>query len=112
MKKISLFCRFDDGGFSPMLENNNSSFELILKAIEKAGYKPGEDVWIAIDCAASQFYNEKKKLYKLKSAKKQYSSDELIDYWLKLVSKYPIISIEDGLADERLGRMDCFHCCY
>jgi len=91
---------FDDGGFSPVLTNNNLAFELILKAIEKAGYKPGEDVWIAIDCAASQFYNEKEKLYKLKSAKKQYNSSELINYWIKMINKYPIISIEDGLADD------------
>jgi enolase len=98
-KNISV-CRFDDGGFSPMFSSNNIAFEFILKAMEKAGYKPGVDAWIAIDCASSQFYNEEKKLYKLKSAKKEFNSGELIDYWIKLVNKYPIISIEDGLADD------------
>ena len=90
----------DEGGFAPNLKSNEQAIEYVLKAIEKAGYKAGEDIVIAIDAAASEFYNEKKKLYHFASTKKDYTSSELVDYWKKLVKKYPIASIEDGLDED------------
>jgi len=90
----------DEGGFAPNLKSNEEAIEYILKAIEKAGYKPGKDVYIALDAAASEFYNEKKKIYHFDSTGKDYTGDQLVDYWKKWVNKYPIISIEDGLAED------------
>jgi enolase len=90
----------DEGGFAPNLKSDDEAIELILKAIENAGYKPGEEIVLALDAAASEFYDENKKLYSLKSQNKNLTSDELIDYWDKLTEKYPIASIEDGLHED------------
>lgn len=91
----------DEGGFAPNLPDNEAAFEFILKAIKAAGYKAGEDVLLAIDAAASEFYDEEEG-YKLKVGGKEvvYSSDEMIEYYKMLVKKYPLISIEDGLAED------------
>lgn len=90
----------DEGGFAPNLKSNEEAIELVLKGIEKAGYKPGDDVFIALDPAASEFYDVKDKLYKLESNGKKYSSAEMVNYWKNWVKKYPIVSIEDGLAED------------
>ncbi|MFW5805968.1 MAG: phosphopyruvate hydratase, partial [Bacteroidales bacterium] len=90
----------DEGGFAPALKSNEEAIEVVLKAIEKAGYKTGEEVFIALDPAASEFYNEETGLYELKSNNKKLSSDDMVQYWSEWVKKYPIISIEDGLAED------------
>ncbi|MFO7880448.1 MAG: phosphopyruvate hydratase [Bacteroidota bacterium] len=90
----------DEGGFAPGLSSNEEAIEYVLKAVEKAGYKPGEDVYIALDPAASEFYNEESRLYELKSNGKKLSSDDMVQYWSEWVKKYPILSIEDGLAED------------
>ena len=91
----------DEGGFAPEIKSNEEAIETVLKAIESAGYKPGEQVKIAMDAAASEFYDVKKKKYIFKkSDNKILSSEEMVDYWAKWVKKYPIISIEDGLAED------------
>ncbi len=90
----------DEGGFAPDLKSNEEALEVILEAIEKAGYKAGEEIFIALDPAASTFYDKDEKLYNLKSEKRKLSSDEMIDFYTKWVEKYPIISIEDGLAED------------
>jgi len=90
----------DEGGFAPELESNEQALELILEAIDKAGYKAGKQVGIALDAAASEFYNKKKKKYVFhKSDNSEKSSDEMVAFWADWVSKYPIISIEDGLDE-------------
>ncbi|MGI6479578.1 MAG: phosphopyruvate hydratase [Salinivirgaceae bacterium] len=90
----------DEGGFAPDLKSNEEAIEIILKAIEKAGYIPGDDILIAIDAAAKEFYDKNKKRYILESNNKEYSTLEMIDYWKNFVTKYPVISIEDGLDEE------------
>ncbi|ADK82833.1 MULTISPECIES: phosphopyruvate hydratase [Sediminispirochaeta] len=91
----------DEGGFAPNLKSNEEACELILQAIEKAGYRPGEDVMIALDPAASEFYDEKSGKYKLRwSTGAEYSSTEMADYWASWTEKYPIISLEDGMAED------------
>jgi len=91
----------DEGGFAPELKSNEEALDTILKAIEKAGYKPGEDVVLSLDAAASEFYDSNDKIYNLvKSGKGKLSADELIDYWAELAEKYPIFSIEDGLDED------------
>ena len=91
----------DEGGFAPNLKSNDEAIELILKAIGQAGYKPGEDVCIALDPAASEFYDEEKKIYKLKwSTGDELTSEQMVDFWRQWTDKYPIISIEDGLAQD------------
>ncbi|HRG32846.1 MAG: phosphopyruvate hydratase [Saprospiraceae bacterium] len=91
----------DEGGFAPSLGSNEEAIELILKAIESAGYKPAEDVWLAMDAAVSEMYNETDKLYHFhKSGSKSLTSDEMVDFWDRWTSKYPLISIEDGLAED------------
>jgi enolase len=89
----------DEGGFAPHLKSNIEAFDLIIEAINKAGYTSGEDVFLAIDVAASQFYNEKTKKYELIGENKSFTTEELIDFYASLVDKYPIISIEDGLEE-------------
>jgi enolase len=86
----------DEGGFAPNLESNQAALELLIAAIEKAGYKPGEQVALAMDVAASEFYKEGQYIYDGSS----HSPEEFIDYMAKLVGQYPIISIEDGLHEE------------
>ncbi|MDD3065955.1 MAG: phosphopyruvate hydratase [Endomicrobiaceae bacterium] len=87
----------DEGGFAPELSSNEEALELIITGIEKAGFKPGRDIFIALDPAASEFYENEK--YILKADKKKLSSQEMIDYYKKLVAAYPIVSIEDALSE-------------
>jgi enolase len=88
----------DEGGFAPNLQSNTEAIEYVLKAIEKAGYKPGEDVWIAMDAAATEFYKEGK--YHFESDGSVLTTDEMVEYWSNWRKKYPIASIEDGLAED------------
>jgi len=90
----------DEGGFAPNLKSNEEALQKIMIAIERAKYKPGEDIYIALDSASSEFYDEKKQIYHLKSSNKDLTSEEMIAYYEKLAKKYPIISIEDGLAED------------
>lgn len=90
----------DEGGFAPNLGSNEEAIEYVLEAIEKAEYKPGKDVWIALDAASSEFYNKEKNKYIFESTGKEMSSDELVQYWKEWTEKYPIISIEDGLDED------------
>ena len=91
----------DEGGFAPNIKSNEEAIETVLTAIEKAGYKPGEDMYIAMDAAASEFYDKKTGLYSFhKSDNRKMTSDELVDYWTDWTKKYPIISIEDGLDED------------
>lgn len=87
----------DEGGFAPDLESNEAGIQLIMNAIENAGYKPGQDIGIGLDAAASEFYRDGK--YILKSEKKKLTAAKMIDYYDDLISRYPILSIEDGLAE-------------
>ena len=87
----------DEGGFAPNLKSNEEAIEAILTAVDKAGYKAGKDIYIALDVAASEIFDENK--YILKSECKSLSSDQMISYYKNLINKYPIISIEDGLAE-------------
>lgn len=90
----------DEGGFAPNLKSNEQAIEFILKGIEMAGYKPGEDVFIALDPAASEFYDSEKKIYFFNSGRNSMDFKEMVSYWEKLTKKYPIISIEDGMAQD------------
>ncbi|XFA99665.1 phosphopyruvate hydratase [Candidatus Izemoplasma sp. B36] len=89
----------DEGGFAPDLESNEAGIKVIIEAIEKAGYAPGKDVRIAMDVAASEFYNKETKLYELKGEGKELNAKEMVDFYANLVEKYPIVSIEDGLDE-------------
>ena len=89
----------DEGGYAPKLENNEDALKLIVEAIKKAGYVPGKDICLACDIASSEFYNKETNLYDLKSEGKSLTAKELVDYYKELCSKYPIISIEDGLDE-------------
>ena len=90
----------DEGGFAPDLKSNEEALQVIMQAIEAAGYKAGDEVMIALDPASSEFYNKGTKKYDLKSENRSLSSEEMIAYYANLKSKYPIISIEDGLAED------------
>lgn len=91
----------DEGGFAPNLKSADEALEFILQAIEKAGYKPGKEIALALDVASSSFYIEKEKKYHFKkSTGEKLTSDEMIDFYQKLVKKYPIVSIEDGLTED------------
>ncbi|MFZ2907403.1 MAG: phosphopyruvate hydratase [Cyclobacteriaceae bacterium] len=91
----------DEGGFAPNLKSNEEAIEVVLKAIEKAGYKPGSDIFIALDPAASEFYDSKTKLYHFKKSNgKKLKPLEMAEYWTNWVKKYPIISLEDGMAED------------
>lgn len=91
----------DEGGFAPNIKSNEEAIEIVLKAIEKAGYKPGSDVWVALDPAASEFYDSKTKLYHFKKSNgKKLKPLEMADYWTNWAKKYPIISLEDGMAED------------
>jgi enolase len=87
----------DEGGFAPNLPSNESALEAIMSAIEKAGYVPGKDVYLALDCAASEFYSNGQ--YELSGEQRSFNSEEFGDYLAELVDKYPILSIEDGLDE-------------
>lgn len=88
----------DEGGFAPNLGSNEEAIQVVLEAITKAGYKPGEDVWIALDAASSEFYKEGK--YVFESTGESRTSEEMVAFWKEWVEKYPIVSIEDGLAED------------
>ena len=91
----------DEGGFAPNIKSNEEAIEIVLKSIEVAGYRPGEDIVIAMDAAASEFYNEEEKVYHFhKSSGDKLTSSEMVGYWKGWVDKYPIVSIEDGLAED------------
>lgn len=91
----------DEGGFAPNIKSNEEAIEIVLKSIEVAGYRPGEDIVIAMDAAASEFYNEEEKVYHFhKSSGDKLTSSEMVGYWKSWVDKYPIVSIEDGLAED------------
>src|SRR6202049_3947565 len=88
----------DEGGFAPSVKSNVEAIEVVLEAIQQAGYKPGEEIAIALDPAASEFYHDGKYVFK-KSDKSAKSSDEMVNFWAKWVKDYPIVSLEDGLAE-------------
>lgn len=91
----------DEGGFAPNIKSNKEAIEIVLKAIESAGYRPGEDVFIAMDAAASEFYNEDEKVYHFhKSSGDKLTGAQMIAYWEEWVNNYPIVSIEDGLHED------------
>jgi enolase len=91
----------DEGGFAPNIKSNEEAIEIVLTAIEKAGFKPGSDIFIAMDAASSEFYDAKTKSYVFKkSSGKKLKSAEMVEYWANWAKKYPIISIEDGMAEE------------
>ena len=91
----------DEGGFAPNIKSNEEAIEIVLQSIEKAGFKPGEDIFIAMDAASSELWNEKEQAYIFhKSDNRKLSSDEMAAYWADWCSKYPIISIEDGMAED------------
>jgi len=91
----------DEGGFAPNIKNNEEALQYVLQAIEKAGYRPGEDIYIALDAAASEFYDAEHRVYHLKkSTGEKLSSKEMVAFWKEWKSKYPIISIEDGCAED------------
>ena len=91
----------DEGGFAPNLGSNEEALTAILQAIEKAGYRPGEDVFIALDAAASEFYNTDENMYELKwSTGEKLTPAQMSDFWKDWVNRYPIISIEDGMAED------------
>lgn len=91
----------DEGGFAPNMQSNVEAIETVLQAIETAGYRPGEDVWIAMDAASAEMYNAEEKVYHFhKSSGEKLTSSEMVSYWAEWCKKYPIISIEDGLGED------------
>jgi enolase len=91
----------DEGGFAPNIKSNEEAIEIVLKAIEKAGFKPGEDIFIAMDAASSEFFDAKTGIYTFKKSDgKKLKSEEMVEYWAQWAKKYPIISIEDGMAED------------
>jgi len=91
----------DEGGFAPELGSNEQAIEVVLRAIESAGYRPGEDIYIAMDAAASEFYNSDQQIYHLhQSTGDKLTASEMVSYWKEWVKKYPILSIEDGLDED------------
>lgn len=90
----------DEGGFAPNLQSNEEGIKVVMEAIEKAGYVPGKDIWIALDAAASEFYNKEEGVYHLESTGDKLTSDEMVDFWVDWCEKYPIASIEDGLDED------------
>ncbi len=90
----------DEGGFAPALGSNVKAVEMILKAIEKAGYRPGEDVWLALDPAVSELYDKDTGRYKLEIEGRELTSEELAELWVDWSSRFPIISLEDGMAED------------
>lgn len=91
----------DEGGFAPNIKSNPEAIEIVLKAIESAGYKPGHDVFIAMDAATTEMYDEKTGMYTFhKSSGEKLSSSDMVGFWKEWVNKYPIVSIEDGLAED------------
>lgn len=91
----------DEGGFAPNIKSNHEAMETVMMAIEKAGFKPGEDIMIAMDAAASEFYNAEEKVYHFhQSTGDKLTSSEMVDFWKKWCDKYPVLSLEDGLDED------------
>lgn len=90
----------DEGGFAPSLGSNEEAIQVVIEAVEKAGFKPGHDMYIALDAASSEFYNAETGLYEFESTGEQRTSSEMVSYWSDWCKKYPLISIEDGLAED------------
>ncbi len=90
----------DEGGFAPNIPSNEEAIKVVLEAIEKAGYRPGEDMYIAMDAASSEFYDEETGLYHLSSTGDKLTSEQMVAYWKDWVNKYPIRSIEDGMHED------------
>ncbi|HBL37611.1 MAG TPA: phosphopyruvate hydratase, partial [Flavobacteriales bacterium] len=90
----------DEGGFAPNLGSNQEAIEVVIEAIEKAGYRPGDDLLISLDAAASEFYDSESNQYVFESTGDRMSGSELVDFWKGWADKYPIVSIEDGLAED------------
>ncbi|MBF0980703.1 MAG: phosphopyruvate hydratase [Clostridiales bacterium] len=90
----------DEGGFAPNLSSNEEAIQVILEAVKKAGYEPAKDIKLALDVAASEFYDETSRKYKLTGEGKEKTAYEMIEYYENLIAKYPVISIEDGLAED------------
>ena len=90
----------DEGGFAPNLKTNAEPFEWIVRACEKAGYTPGEQILFAMDPASTEFFDAERQMYCLKGEGRELTPDEMVDYWAALVEKFPIVSIEDGMAEE------------
>ena len=90
----------DEGGFAPSLGSNEEAIQVVIEAIEKAGFKPGVDMHIALDAASSEFYDTDKGIYHFESTGADMTSEQMVDYWVNWCEKYPIISIEDGLAED------------
>ncbi len=90
----------DEGGFAPDLKSNEEALEVIIEAVKAAGYKPGEEIFIALDPASSEFFDTDKNKYILASENRELSPKEMVDYYAELVAKYPIVSIEDGMAED------------
>ena len=91
----------DEGGFAPNLASNDEAIQVVCQAIEKAGYRPGEDIFIGLDAAASEYYNAETGLYEMRwSTGEKYTATEMVDFWKRWVDQYPVISIEDGMAED------------
>ncbi len=90
----------DEGGFAPDLKSNEEALQVIMEAVAKTGFKAGDEIFIALDPASSEFFDSQKKKYVLKSENKELSSEEMVDYYANLINHYPIVSIEDGLAED------------
>ena len=90
----------DEGGFAPNLPTHEAVLDTILQAVERAGYKPGQDIVLALDAAASEFYDAKRNVYHFESTGEDKTSEQMVAYWEKLTSSYPIVSIEDGLSED------------
>lgn len=90
----------DEGGFAPNLPTHEAVLDTILQAVERAGYKPGQDIVLALDAAASEFYDAKRNVYHFESTDEDKTSEQMVAYWEKLTSSYPIVSIEDGLSED------------
>lgn len=90
----------DEGGFAPDLPSNEEALKLVMQAIEQAGYKPGEDIVLALDCASTEFYDAKKKRYTLESTGDVLTSKEMVAMWADWAKRYPIVSIEDGMSED------------
>lgn len=90
----------DEGGFAPNLGSNEEAIEVVIEAIEKAGFKAGEDIYIALDAASSEFYNKETGIYHFDSTNEDKTSEQMVEYWKEWTAKYPILSIEDGLDED------------
>ncbi|MEN8927273.1 MAG: phosphopyruvate hydratase [Flavobacteriales bacterium] len=90
----------DEGGFAPNLQSNEEGLKVVMEAIEKAGYTAGKDMFIALDAAASEFYNKEEGVYHLESTGEKLTSEQMVDFWAEWCEKYPIVSIEDGLDED------------